>query len=447
MAQYSVYPEGIDSSSQLPIVTDLVTPVKAEIVNRHRDAIIAIESELGIEPSGTYTTVRARLDALDGILAEIIAGGGGISLILKDGVPVLTNVTSINFIGSALTVTQDSVIGRVNVTISSTSEKQETITITSPGQTIFNLTETPNDVTTVEMFVNGNKQQYGVEYSVTNTTVTYAGPLTLQTTDVAEFWYISSSGSGGGGNFTAGGDLSGTSVNQTVIGLQGRSIDSTAPVDDFVLAWSASSNKWVPSPRTGITVNSLSVSPSLVEVSQTVITPSFIASYSVTPTTATLTDNAGSSPKNITSTPTSFTSDGTFTKNSFGGSVIFTDTATYVATAGNRSVTLSWGQRNYWGVGTAGQTGGAFIISLATSQVSTSRNASVSVNAGASQKIYYATRTAYGLPVFKDHATGFAVAITKSGDYSVTNSFGFVESYQLWESDNVGLGVIIMDVT
>jgi hypothetical protein len=59
----------------------LVTPVKAEVTNRLRDAIIAIQAELGTQPSGTYSTVRARLDALrndlETLRALVEAGGGG----------------------------------------------------------------------------------------------------------------------------------------------------------------------------------------------------------------------------------------------------------------------------------------------------------------------------------------------------------------------------------
>ena len=60
----TVYPAGIDSSTTLPTVVDGVTSVKAEVINTLRDTEIAIEAELGIKPSGTYNTVRARLDAL-----------------------------------------------------------------------------------------------------------------------------------------------------------------------------------------------------------------------------------------------------------------------------------------------------------------------------------------------------------------------------------------------
>jgi len=49
-----------------------------------------------------------------------------------------------------------------------------------------------------------------------------------------------------GGGFTAGGDLSGTNTNQTVIGLQTRHVSSTAPTNGQVLTWISSSNDWEP---------------------------------------------------------------------------------------------------------------------------------------------------------------------------------------------------------
>ena len=61
---YSKYPNQLDDSSTLPPAVDLVTEVKAEAVNRLRDAILAIEAELGIQPSGAYGAVKARLDAM-----------------------------------------------------------------------------------------------------------------------------------------------------------------------------------------------------------------------------------------------------------------------------------------------------------------------------------------------------------------------------------------------
>jgi hypothetical protein len=51
---------------------------------------------------------------------------------------------------------------------------------------------------------------------------------------------------GPGGTFTPGGDLSGTSTNQTVIKIQGRSVSSAAPSDGYVLTWVAANSDWEP---------------------------------------------------------------------------------------------------------------------------------------------------------------------------------------------------------
>jgi lysophospholipase L1-like esterase len=72
---YTRYPCDFDDprptdTRGLPVTVDNKTPVKAEVVNRQRESILAIEAELGIQPSGTFTTVRARLDALDSLIWE-----------------------------------------------------------------------------------------------------------------------------------------------------------------------------------------------------------------------------------------------------------------------------------------------------------------------------------------------------------------------------------------
>lgn len=67
----SKYPAQIDTIVSLPKVADNLSAVTGETVNRLRQAIVAIESELGIKPSGVYATVRARLDALDDAIANL----------------------------------------------------------------------------------------------------------------------------------------------------------------------------------------------------------------------------------------------------------------------------------------------------------------------------------------------------------------------------------------
>jgi len=68
---FSKYPNSLDDSLSLPPSLDLITPVKAEVVNRHRDALLAIETELGIQPSGIYGNVKDRIDAMQAQITTI----------------------------------------------------------------------------------------------------------------------------------------------------------------------------------------------------------------------------------------------------------------------------------------------------------------------------------------------------------------------------------------
>lgn len=74
---FSKYPDQLDDSISLPPSLDLITPVKAEVVNRLRDAILAVETELGIQPSSTFGTVKARLDNIDNLLSELGINASG----------------------------------------------------------------------------------------------------------------------------------------------------------------------------------------------------------------------------------------------------------------------------------------------------------------------------------------------------------------------------------
>lgn len=113
---YSVYPNQLDSSDQLPIATDAVTPVKAEVVNRLRDAVLAIEAELGVQPSSTFTTLSDRLNAIDSTIATGLAA---LKLSIKDeGTELSSDVTSINFVGAGITTT---LIGPKSIEVSVTA--------------------------------------------------------------------------------------------------------------------------------------------------------------------------------------------------------------------------------------------------------------------------------------------------------------------------------------
>lgn len=73
----SKYPAQIDTSASLPVAVDNSTPVSGDTVNRLRAAIIAVETELGIKPSGVYSTVRARLDYIENLITlEVVTLNG-----------------------------------------------------------------------------------------------------------------------------------------------------------------------------------------------------------------------------------------------------------------------------------------------------------------------------------------------------------------------------------
>ena len=191
------YPSQIDGQTQLPLTIDLVTPVRAEVVNNIRGAVIAIEAELGADPSREFGTVRARIDALEArVTALELRETSGLRSVLDEGIVVSSDVSEMNFIGTAVTAIASGTPGRVDVFVSggtsgSIFQVQESIIVTSGGQTSFVLSQIPQDATAVEMFVNGLKQEYSSNYTVIGSTVTYTGPPSLITTDDVEFWYIS----------------------------------------------------------------------------------------------------------------------------------------------------------------------------------------------------------------------------------------------------------------
>lgn len=68
MASY--YPAIVETNATFPPIKD-GQPVTGAIGERLRESILAIEAELGTKPSGPYSTVRARLDTLEGIVGNL----------------------------------------------------------------------------------------------------------------------------------------------------------------------------------------------------------------------------------------------------------------------------------------------------------------------------------------------------------------------------------------
>lgn len=79
--------------------------------------------------------------------------------------------------------------------VSLVTQKQATLTVAANGQTVFALPGRPLDPATVQLFLNGVKLQYGVDYTVTGSTnqvLTYSGVTnpTLNTNDILEVFYV-----------------------------------------------------------------------------------------------------------------------------------------------------------------------------------------------------------------------------------------------------------------
>ncbi len=218
------YPAQIDDSLSLPIVVDNSTPVSGSIFNKLRLAIIAVETELGIKPSTTFATVRARLDNLDNTLnnLQIISLakdlGGTLTLPkviglqgrpLSDVLPSLNQVINWNGIAwepKSLKLSGD-VDGYVANTISVNKIRGKTL-----GISLSSLGSAQDGYSLV--WINGQNEWRALPIGVGDS----LGP--------------------------AGGDLYGTYPNPTVSGIQGRLIDNSTPIDGYSLIWSNNDGYW-----------------------------------------------------------------------------------------------------------------------------------------------------------------------------------------------------------
>ncbi len=181
---------------------------------------------------------------------------------------------------------------------------------------------------------------------------------------------------------------------------------------------------------------------SLVLAGASVVNPAFAASYNQAATAVTLTDTEGNT--NVITLPgTAFVSPHTFTKTVFGSTVTFTDTAagpTGTGTAAANAV-LSWGQNVFFGsIVDPGVYDNAFITSL-TASLKLAPAGTYAYNASALQSCFFCTRTAFALTTANFTVGGFPFACSKvASAVAVTNANGVVENYDVFRSDNVGLG-------
>lgn len=75
--------------------------------------------------------------------------------------------------------------------IAATGLVHDNLTISTPGQTAFSLSSTPSAPNEAILMLNGQGRLYGVDYSITGTSLTWLDPasLTLKTSDELQIWY------------------------------------------------------------------------------------------------------------------------------------------------------------------------------------------------------------------------------------------------------------------
>lgn len=196
------------------------------------------------------------------------------------------------------------------------------------------------------------------------------------------------------------------------------------------------------------TITSFAHAPTLVLLGSTVTTPSYTAAYSGgPPDLAVLTDTEGTAPKDVTATPGAFSSSASYTKTVFGQSITAHLNAQRAGTsAPQANSTISWGQPSYHGAAVDPGGGGytqAFIQSLTATGIQLSPNGTYAANDGVGLSEFFCARTAYALAVlsFTVSPGGLPFAVSKvASAVAVTNAAGIIENYDVFRSDNSGLG-------
>lgn len=187
----------------------------------------------------------------------------------------------------------------------------------------------------------------------------------------------------------------------------------------------------------------------LVLIGSSVVNPAFAASYNQAATAVSLTDTEGNN--DVIALPgTGFISPHTFTKTVYGASVTFTDHATGPSGTGSATANagLVWGSNVYTGSAVDPGGGGynaAFITSLAAT-LKLGAAGTYAENALAGQSVFFCARTAFGLTVANFFVGGFPFACSRVATGVSVSINGVPENFDIFRSDNTGLGAFNLTV-
>ena len=109
----------------------------------------------------------------------------------------------------------------------------------------------------------------------------------------------------------------------------------------------------------------------------------------------------------------------------------------------NKTVAINFYNGRYYGVSSPGSYDSDFILTL-NKTLTNSRACSFTVDCGQGQYIFFAIPTRFGTPTFT--VGGFTGGFIKAQTLDFENKFGYVESYDIWKSENSNLGNITVVV-
>src|SRR5579859_2391641 len=231
----TIYPAQIDNSNTLPLVVDNLTGINANTINILRNAIVAIEQSLGINPAGSYGTTVSRLNNIDSAISNIHV------------------ISLTNDLGGTLNAPL--VIGIQGRDISSASPNNGDV-LSWNGLAWIPTSIANNNILNFSKDLSGNSSSQTV-IGLQSKPVSSTNPVLGQSLTFTGVQWTPSSIDLTNSNAISGilpvsnlpslsGDTTGTISANTVTKLYNRSLANTAPNDDQTLSWVASSNQWTP---------------------------------------------------------------------------------------------------------------------------------------------------------------------------------------------------------
>jgi hypothetical protein len=242
------YPNSLDGYAQIP--TWEVEGDEYSVINSLRDATLAIEKELGLTPRGVYSDARARLDILESRINY------GVSAIIPNDGYVKSPLYIFN-VPSAITLSISDGYGaptenRVDGSLYLRNDGYVDEGLYSRRGGVWKKITTDPWVAAGDLSGTYLTQTViGIQGKSLNSSLTTVGSTQdgyHLTWDNADGYWRAETG------FVAGSDLAADSVRfgrtgQKVIRIQNSAVSSTPPLDGYVFVWETADNHWEPQAR------------------------------------------------------------------------------------------------------------------------------------------------------------------------------------------------------